>query len=222
MAGFEQVPLEATAWRAVEDQSRLVTTQFTESLADQARLEELIDEVKPKQPAFSGAGPDQVLHPLLRTPFRYPPLKHGSRFGSRAERGIWYGAEEVLTVLHELAYYRFVLASRTRAAQQPGSGSHSVFCADLRTDAAFDLYRSVTPQRRRALTSPTAYRSSQRLGAEARAAGVQVIRYPSARRTVDSAGEATACVAVLSPLAFRRRAPRGTPQRWLHQFDTSG
>ncbi|MFM8662059.1 MAG: hypothetical protein ACKOCI_12125, partial [Cyanobium sp.] len=45
--------------------------RWTDSLQDQARLEALIDTVKPPAP--------EGQHRLLITPFRYPPLRSGSR-----------------------------------------------------------------------------------------------------------------------------------------------
>src|SRR5260370_1119544 len=59
----------------------------------------------------AGAGLDS----LLFTPFRYPPLRHGSRFGSRYERGIWYGAETLRTAFAEVAYYRLLFLEGTEA-----------------------------------------------------------------------------------------------------------
>ena len=72
-------PLSGRAWRVVESQHLFSTRKLVDSDAEQALLEELIEEVKP--PTGVPAG----LHYLLFTPFRYPPLRHGSRFGTRAE-----------------------------------------------------------------------------------------------------------------------------------------
>ena len=65
--------------------------QGTDSLAplvddlDQlVRPETLVEASKP--PAPDAQQPDTPRHLLLVTPFRYPPLRHGSRFGSRQER----------------------------------------------------------------------------------------------------------------------------------------
>src|SRR5204862_2427670 len=79
--------LRASPWRAVEAQHQVSTRKLVDSAEEQELLEELIDRTKP---------PDMTAgktHYLLATPFRYPPLRHGSRFGTRHERGIWYGSE---------------------------------------------------------------------------------------------------------------------------------
>ena len=80
-------PLALSPWRAVEAQHLVSTRKLVDSADEQILLEELIDRAKP--PDRTGG----THHYLLSTPFRYPPLRHGSRFGSRHERGIWYGSE---------------------------------------------------------------------------------------------------------------------------------
>jgi len=67
--------LDVDAWRVVEAQHQVSTRKLVDTAAEQSLLEELIDGVKP--PDRTGG----ALHYLLATPFRYPPLRHGSRFG---------------------------------------------------------------------------------------------------------------------------------------------
>src|SRR5215208_6155464 len=91
-------PLRLTPWRAVEAQHQVSTRKLVDSVEEQHLLEDLIDRAKP---------PDRTagrVHYLLATPFRYPPLRHGSRFGTRFERGLWYGAESPRTMFAEVAY----------------------------------------------------------------------------------------------------------------------
>ena len=72
-----------TAWRVVEAQHKVSTRRLVDTLDEQRLLEQIVDEVKPPIPAGPGfAG----LHYLLSTPFRHPPLRHGSRFGSSGTR----------------------------------------------------------------------------------------------------------------------------------------
>ena len=102
-------PLRLSPWRAVEAQHQVSTRKLVDTLEEQQLLEELIDASKPPD-ATRGR-----LHYLLATPFRYPPLRHGSRFGTRQERGIWYGAETRRTLFAEVAYYRLIFLEGTRA-----------------------------------------------------------------------------------------------------------
>ena len=98
-------PLDGRAWRAVEAQHTTATRKLCDSSEEQEILEELIEGHKPPRPTGDElAG----LHYLLATPFRYPPLPHGSRFGTRSERALWYGAEEPRTCFAEVAYCRLL------------------------------------------------------------------------------------------------------------------
>ena len=84
------------ACRIVEAQHQYATRKLVDSDHEQYLLEQLIDAAKPPKPSESRFAD---LHYLLYSPFRYPPLPYGSRFGRRFERGIWYGAEHIDTVL---------------------------------------------------------------------------------------------------------------------------
>ena len=74
--------LRVDPWRAVEGQHVISTRKLVDTDDEQRVLEELLEGSKPP------LRPDESeLHYLLFTPFRYPPLRWGSRFGTRAERG---------------------------------------------------------------------------------------------------------------------------------------
>src|SRR5919197_6285972 len=88
--------------RVVEAQFRNSTRKLVDSDEEQRVLEELLDR-RAKLPVPAGF---EDLHYLLYTPFRHPPLRNGSRFGTRMERGILYGARELPTAFAEVAYYR--------------------------------------------------------------------------------------------------------------------
>ena len=69
---------KTSVYRIVETQEYAATMNLVDDLEEQELLEQLLDEVKP--PYKKGT---QKLHYLISTPFRYPPLKYGSRFGDR-------------------------------------------------------------------------------------------------------------------------------------------
>ena len=71
------------AFRVVESQHVVSTRKLVDSGEEQALLEELVDRVKPPLPSDPEL---RRLHYLLSTPFRHPPLRYGSRFGTRAPR----------------------------------------------------------------------------------------------------------------------------------------
>src|SRR6478672_10673303 len=99
--------LQLTASRVVESQHQVSTRKLVDSNEEQALLEELIDGVKPLDVT------NGKLHYLLSTPFRYPPLRHGSRFGRRHERGIWYGSLTRRPAFAEVSYYRLLFLEGT-------------------------------------------------------------------------------------------------------------
>lgn len=207
-AGAEQFRLlSLRALRMVEAQHRVATQKLVDSAAEQMLLEELLEQAKP-HPLTTELAPDS-LHYLLSTPFRYPPLRYGSRFGTRTERGIWYGALEVRTVLAEVAYYRFIFLDDTQAGLDDVATEHSMFAASIGTRRGIDLTAEPFANHTRDLASPLSYAKTQPLGAAMRAAGVQAFLFRSAR---DRGGGAN--VGVFDPSAFRRKQPVGDLQTW--------
>ncbi len=175
---FEPQRLSGPAWRAVESQHVSSTRKLVDSDDEQQVLEALIDTAKPPWPTgrrFVG------LHYLLATPFRHPPLRYGSRFGTRRERGIFYCAEEQATVLAEKAYYVLLFLEGTEADIEPLTRPLTVFQVRVSTKKGADLSQAPFDAHVERISSPTSYRDSQPLGASMRAAGVAAFRFVSAR-----------------------------------------
>jgi len=191
--------LVARPWRVVEAQHVVATRKLVDSDAEQHLLEELIERAKPPvppEPEFEG------LHYLLSTPFRYPPLPYGSRFGTRAERGLWYGGEALRTAFAEAAYYRLVFLEGTEAELDPVVVDLSAFRTRVRSERMVDLTREPFAAHEAEISSPVSYAASQVLGREMRAVGVEVARYRSAR---DRGGGAN--LVLFTPGAFAGRRP---------------
>jgi hypothetical protein len=166
------------AWRAVESQHVVSTRKLVDSDAEQVLLEELVDGVKPPAPA----GPEfRGLHYLLSTSFRHPPLRYGSRFGTRAERGLWYGSRELATCFAEVAYYRLLFLEGTSADLGTLTVELTAFTASVRARRGVDLTRPPFRDHEEAISSKTSYDAAQRLGADMRAAGIEGFLYTSAR-----------------------------------------
>lgn len=198
--------VEGTPWRIVESQQRISTRQLVDSDAEHERLEALIEGSKPIAPAEArGDG----LHFLLFSPFRYPPLPHGSRFGRPEEPALWYGSEALETALCEAAYYRLLLFDGTSADLLPNQVPRSAFQAAVRGDAGVDLTAAPFDAHREAIASKTAYAEAQRLGSDMRAAGVALFKYPSARDPGRGAN-----LALFTPAAFALKRPLGPPETW--------
>lgn len=184
----------------VECQHLFSTRALVDSDAEHQVLEELIEGQKPR--GQSG------LHFLLSTPFRYPPLPHGSRFGTRAEPGIWYGSQVQRTAFAEAAYYRLLFLEGTAADLAPLIFELSAFRVGFKTDRGVDLTRPPFAAEVRSISSPVAYEAPQQLGRDMRADGVEAFRFRSAR---DREGGAN--VALFSPRPFGSRKP-SVPETW--------
>ena len=163
--------------RVVEAQFRNSTRKLVDSDEEQRLLEELLD-ARAKLPVPAGF---EGLHYLLYTPFRHPPLRNGSRFGTRRERGILYAARDLPTAFAEVAYYRLVFLEGTAAALAPVLVELTAFSFRIAAARGIDLTEGPFRELQDRISSPVSYRDSQRLGAEMREAGVQACLYVSAR-----------------------------------------
>lgn len=178
-AGGEQIrPLRGRLLRIVESQEQVATLQLVDNLAEQALLEQLLETSKPPLPDDT-----QALHYLLKTPFRYPPLHWGSRFGGVHEPSLFYGAVRLETAMAETAYYRLLLWNGM--ASPPPSGrilsAHASFEVRYRVERGVQLQVPPFSEHQSLLTHRSDYRATQALGRDMRAAGVQAFEFQSAR-----------------------------------------
>lgn len=183
-------------WRAVEAQHVVSTMSLVDTREEQRLLEEMLDRAKPPVPADA-----RSLHYLLSTPFRYPS-PYGSRFRRPTDTGVLYGAEEVRTSCAELGYWRWRFLLDSPALSRLDNMPQTVFQFGVR-GRAIDLRVAPWDSRRHDWMHPTDYSACQALGAEARGAGVEIIRYASVRDP-----EHAGCGAVLSAAAIEGGSPR--------------
>lgn len=196
-------PHVGLCWRVVETQEVAATRDITRSAEDQHRLEELLDASKPLVPADC-----QGLSYLLMTPFRYPPLEYGSRFGSTRERGIFYGSAELRTAFGETAVYFWLFQSGpiTVGPLKTVRDQRTAFSVRLASQKALDLGAESFADVTEKVCDPASWQYSQKLGAQLRAAGTEFFWYPSARVVKGKN------IAVFSPAAFAVKEP----ERQLH------
>jgi len=177
LAATQPIRLAGTLRRLVESQEQVATNQLVGSLAHQSVLEEMLEATKP--PLRHGT---EELHYLLATPFRYPPLKFGSRFGKRGEPSLFYGSLETRTVLAEAAYYRFVF---WYGMVEPPPGKldtqHTLFGAEYHTERGLQLQGPPFADHSQVLTHLADYGPTQALGASMREAGIEAFEFISAR-----------------------------------------
>ncbi|MEM9152186.1 MAG: RES family NAD+ phosphorylase [Cyanobacteria bacterium P01_F01_bin.3] len=194
------------AIRIVETQEVAATTKITRSLVEQSRLEELLEESKPRSST-------NELHYLLSTPFRYPPLRHGSRFGSRFEASLFYGSLSLSTCLAECAYYRFLFyLDMQQPPPKPLTTQHTVFEVSIDSGLTVDLRTDRVNMSQ--LTHPESYEYTQGIGSRLRQAGTHVLLFTSAR---DPQGGSN--IALYSAEAFAEALPR-SQELWQSQVDS--
>lgn len=187
--------------------------KIVDTLAEQARLEELLEESKPAIPAEC-----RHLHYLLFTPFRYgAKYPRGSRFRRAGfTPGVFYASHTVATAVTEMAFARLLFFHDSPATPWPVNPvEHTAFQVRFRTTRGLDLIAEAFNRDRAQWTDPGDYTACQNLADAARAAGVEAIRYASAR---DPGG---INVALLACAAFSVTAPLAT-QTWRLHFDGYG
>lgn len=161
--------------RIVERQEDSATTRITEDLVEQQLLEEMLEASKP------GTLSDEVSY-LLGTPFRYPPLDYGSRFGTAFERWIFYASLDAETCLRECGYYRFkFLFDMTVPTPKPLRSEHTMFTVDLLTERCVDLCTPAYAALSAELTSTESYAVTHQVGRQARDANATMLVARSAR-----------------------------------------
>jgi len=187
--------------------------KIVDTLAEQARLEELLEESKPAIPVEC-----RHLHYLLFTPFRYgAAYPNGSRLRRAGSTpGVFYASQAVTTAVTEMAFARLLFFYNSPATPWPiNPVEHTAFQVRFRTTRGLDLIAEPFASERERWTHPTDYASCQDAAEAARAAGVEAIRYASAR---DPRG---VNIALLTCAAFSVREPLAR-QTWRLHLDHHG
>lgn len=174
--------LEGVVLRLVEQQGALATRRITDSLDEQAWLEQFLEASKPELPSAEEC---PVRHRLLLTPFRYRK-SHGSRFATRWERGMFYGSRSRIGCLLEGAYYELVFQN---GPVQPFPRSSAIRKAlvhvPISTSKGLMLQAQGGSSLQARLRDPLNNGFCQAIGAEMRSAGIETFEYHSARSAQD-------------------------------------
>lgn len=220
---FSHQTLGGQLVRVVESQEQVATNYLVETLDEQYMLEKMLERNKPHPTAEANSftnkqaknkhvkNSQQALHYLLATPFRYPPLKYGSRFGKKTAPSLLYASKHVSTALAESAYYRFVF---WRGMQTPPSSNkfitqHTVWGANYYTNKGASLHAPPFNDYSQQLAAPDSYQYSQALGEELRVAGIQAFEFTSARDADQGLN-----VALFTPQPLANKQP-SYQQQWL-------
>lgn len=199
------VTYAAKVWRMVETQETAATLNLVDSMEEQDMLETLLDEVKPRYRIGT-----EGMHYLLKTAFRYPPLKYGSRFGTRALPSFFYASEQEQTALAETAYYRFVFLNDMQDPYLHSIDSrHSMFNITAKSMQCLDIRSAKFKTIHKQLIHPQDYSTTQAIGNWAtNQRHVEIILFESARH------KSYSNVAIVEPKAIRSRTPNSM-HTWL-------
>ena len=189
---------EHEIFRIVEGQHFIATRKLVDSDEEQQLLEYILDKSKPPAPTSNARG---ELHYLLYTPFRYPPLKSGGRFHTRVEQSIFYGAEELITSMTEVAYGRFLFMQHSAATFKPMQVPYTHFMVKVASEKSLLLTEKPFSAEQKNISSPSSYAYSQTLGTAMRKSGTQLFIYFSARK------KHGVNVGLFSPEAFHHNKP---------------
>jgi len=172
--------LSMKLYRMVENQEEIATTVITTNRDEQTILENLLEQSKPVQ-----SEPLGQRHYLIKTPFRYPPLRHGSRFGATWEPSLFYGSTKKQTVLAEVAFYRFLFLADVEnpdaLTQYNLQSSHSVFYVSAHSENSIQLTQPPFSAHKNEISAADSFTVSQQLGKDMREAGVELFSFNSAR-----------------------------------------
>jgi hypothetical protein len=196
----------ADAWRLVEAQHVASTSKLLSDPAEQALLEQMLEDSKPPLPA-DAAGLDY----LLTTPWRYRPGRGGSRFRAEHDPGVWYGAEDLACAAAEIGYWRCRFIRDSAGLERLDPLPYTAYRAALATRAV-DLRRPPLAAGAKYWTDPDSYLATQALAGPIREAGIGAIVYASVR---DPRRPPAWCVALLSLAGFARPRPYPDTQTWF-------
>lgn len=200
---------QGSVWRIVEAQHIASTMKIVDSQFEQNLLESLLESSKPLSSLLADG-----LDFLLATPFRYDPLRGGSRFRSNTDPGVFYGAELVRTACAELGYWRWKFLKDAVDLEKIEPVAHTAFRADVRT-LIVDLRKSPFNADADKWLHAKDYSYTQEFSQVARKANIGGIIYQSVRDPQPSW-----CIALLTPLGFSKSKPRLAMQTWwlaVHQ-----
>lgn len=203
-------PLAGTLFRIVESQEEAATVKIVSDLDKQMLLEQMLEQYSKPEPP----DPASKLSYLLSTPFRYPPLAYGSRFGDIDQPSLFYGAMHESTVMAECAFYRLVFWHHMQTPPpEPITVRHTLFCADYASDAGVDLSQPPFAAQLDKICHIRDYAYSQQLGSYLREAHVKVLWAPSVRDP-----EHKLNIALFDAEPFTVRAPTSTAE-WFSSVD---
>lgn len=200
-----------SVWRIVEAQHIASSMKIVDSRDEQELLDALLEGAKPARPSAA-----EALDYLLAAPFRYDPLRGGSRFRSATDPGVFYGAESVRSASAELGYLRWKFLKDAPDMEKLEPVAHTAFRAAV-CARVVDLRKAPLVADAEAWLHPTNYSATQDFARTARRANIGGIVYQSVRDP-----HPAWCMALLTPQAFSKPKPYPMKEAWwlaVHQHE---
>jgi hypothetical protein len=168
-------------YRIVENQSAIYTRKLVDNTKEHEILEKEIEYTKPLYPLRNNKG---NLHRLLFTPFRYPPLRTGTRFGKPYEQSIFYASYDLTTAMSEVAFRRFLFLHNSMGIHKFEKQTIRLtgFNALISSNLAVDLTDKPFEAHKDKISNPESYTHSQELGDAMRKDNIELFSYFSARK----------------------------------------
>jgi len=188
----------------VEAQHVASTMKLVDTSDEHGLLEALLESGKPPVPTAAVR-----LDYLLATPFRYDPLRSGSRFRAPNDPGVFYGAETVRTAAAELGYWRWKFLADSQDVERLEPVAHTAFEVDIAT-TLIDLRYSPFDVDEAQWRHGSDYAATQAIARIARQAEIGAMVYRSVRDP-----KPAWCIAVLTPDSFASASPRAQMQTWF-------
>lgn len=189
-------------YRVVENQGFSATLSLVDDRDEHELLERLIEESKPAKPEDCS-----IDDYLLFTPFRYPPLREGTRFGRVTQRSPFYGAEHLEAALAEKSYRIFWFDSDTEANFPPRSINYTSFMFHAHTKHCLDLLVPPFEEHYAAIHDKDSHTESQKLGDAMREEGAEACLFHSVR-CVNAVN-----IALFTPQVFTKKSTH--KRHWL-------
>lgn len=201
---FNSESYEAVTYRFVNPDGRKSSVRVTDTDEEAQLLEDLVYE-------FSGS-PKLIqngFHRLLAKPFDTPSFKHGSRFRSPNDPGVYYCADDLRTAAAEKGFHTFRIFQESKGLKNyPAFIDHVLVIASLKCSTV-DVRVPPFSRESKVFEHPFDYSATQAFARIVRASKVQSITYRSVRNNLTGK-----CIALLDPFGFKNKNPDSVTLDW--------
>ena len=194
---------DSVTFRFTSSDGRVAIQEVSTSTRTVDIVEKILYEHRSRNAVSTGN-----LHRILATPFERVDPEWPTRFRGAYDPGVYYCAESVETAACEFGFHKlsnFLKASPTLERLE----TNIIMVTAAISTRGLDIRLPPYSKHNKVLQSVNDYTKTQELGRVARSATIGAITYKSARGNTSGA-----CVAVLSPSAFKHSQPSSLKYSW--------